>query len=112
MQPEVLKYLYDIKEAALKIRRFTEGKSEGEYLTDELLQSATERQFEIVGEAVNKLCKEFPAVGQSIPDYRKMIAFRNMLIHGYAVVDPVIVWGVVENNVPVLLECLEELMPD
>jgi uncharacterized protein with HEPN domain len=41
-----------------------------------------------------------------------MIAFRNMLIHGYAVVDPVIVWGVVENNVPVLLECLEELMPD
>jgi len=27
-----------------------------------------------------------------------MIAFRNMLIHGYAVVDPVIVWGVVEEN--------------
>jgi uncharacterized protein with HEPN domain len=112
MQPEALKYLYDIKEAALKVRRFTKGKKERDYLSDELLQSATERQFEIIGEAVNKLCKEFPAVGQSIPDYRKMIAFRNMLIHGYAVVDPVIVWGVVESNVPVLLECLAEMMPD
>jgi len=112
MQPEALKYLYDIREAALKIRRFTDGKAEGDYLSDELLQSATERQFEIIGEAVNKLCKEFPNVGQSIPDYRKMIAFRNMLIHGYAVVDPVVVWGVVEGSVPVLLDSLAELMPD
>ncbi|KAE8543923.1 HepT-like ribonuclease domain-containing protein [Marinobacter nauticus] len=110
MQPEALKYLYDIKEAALKIRRFTEGKTEGDYLSDELLQSATERQFEIIGEAINKLCKEFPSVGRSIPDCRKMIAFRNMLIHGYAVVDPVIVWGVVEGSVPALLNSLGELM--
>lgn len=49
MQPEALKYLYDIKEAVLKIRRFTEGKAEGEYLSDELLRSATERQFERPG---------------------------------------------------------------
>ncbi len=40
-----------------------------------------------------------------------MIAFRNMLIHGYAVVDPVIVWGVVEENLQGLLDCLDELMP-
>lgn len=111
MQPEALKYLYDIREAALKIERFTTGKDEQDYLNDELLQSATERQFEIVGEAVNKLCREFPEVGQSVPDYQKMIAFRNMLIHGYAVVDPVIVWGVVEENLQGLLDRLDELMP-
>jgi uncharacterized protein with HEPN domain len=112
MRPEALKYLYDIREAALKIRRFTTGKDEHDYLNDELLQSATERQFEIIGEAVNKLCKDFPRVGQSIPDCRKMIAFRNMLIHGYAVVDPIIVWGVVEENLPELLERLGQLLPD
>lgn len=112
MQREALKYLYDIREAALKIRRFTAGKDERDYLCDELLQSATERQFEIIGEAVNKLCNDFPEVGQSIPDHRKMIAFRNMLIHGYAVTDPIIVWGVVEDNLPDLLERLEQLMPD
>ena len=112
MQPEALKYLYDIREAALKVHRFTAGKGEREYVDDELLQSATERQFEIIGEAVNKLCKDFPNVGHSIPDYQKMIAFRNMLIHGYAVVDPIIVWGVVEDNLPDLLERLEQLLPD
>ena len=67
MQPEALQYLYDIREAALKIRRFNDGKAEGDYLSDELLQSATERQFEIVGEAVNKLCKEFANVGSRFP---------------------------------------------
>ncbi|WP_328185541.1 HepT-like ribonuclease domain-containing protein [Marinobacter sp. OP 3.4] len=91
MQTEALKYLYDIREAALKIQCFTANKDEQDYLNDELLQSATERQFEIIGEALNKLCKAFPEVGESIPDYQKMIGFRNMLIHGYAVVDPVIV---------------------
>jgi uncharacterized protein with HEPN domain len=86
MQPEALKYLYGIREAAFKIRRFTTGKDEQDQLCDKLLQSATGRQFEIIGEAVNKLCNDFPDVGQSIPDHRKMIAFRNMLIHGYAVI--------------------------
>ena len=41
-----------------------------------------------------------------------MIAFRNMLIHGYAVVDPVVVWGVVEGSVPVLSDSLAVLMLD
>lgn len=112
MQPEALKYLYDIREAARRIQRFTTGKGEQDYLSDELLQSAIERQFEIVGEAVSQLCKHFPEVGEPGPDYQKMIAFRNMLIHGYAVVDPVIVWGVVEENLQGLLDCLDELMPE
>ena len=34
-----------------------------------------------------------------------------MLIHGYAVVDPIIVWGVVEDNLPDLFERLEQLLP-
>ncbi|MGX1203519.1 hypothetical protein ACSSVV_004002 [Marinobacter sp. MBR-105] len=33
MQPEALKYLFDIREAALKIRRFTDGKAEGDDLS-------------------------------------------------------------------------------
>ncbi|EON93890.1 hypothetical protein MARLIPOL_01135 [Marinobacter lipolyticus SM19] len=74
MQREAKKYLYDIKVAADKIRRFTDG------------------------EAVGKLHKSNSEVAERIPDYRKMISFRNILIHGYATVDPVIVWGVVEEN--------------
>ena len=55
MQREALKYLYDINAAAEKILRFVHGKSEDDYLADELLQSAVERQFEIIGEAMGKL---------------------------------------------------------
>ncbi|WP_341582272.1 HepT-like ribonuclease domain-containing protein [Marinobacter metalliresistant] len=98
MQREALKYVYDIKVAAEKIQRFVAGKSQSEYLEDEMLQSAVERQFEIIGEAIGKLHKVDAALADSITDCRKMIAFRNVLIHGYATVDPVIVWGVVESN--------------
>ena len=43
MQREALKYVYDIKVAAEKIQRFVAGKSQSEYLEDEMLQSAVER---------------------------------------------------------------------
>lgn len=93
MQREALKYVYDVKVAAEKIQRFTRNKVESDYLVDELLQSGTERQFEIIGEAIGQLYKIDSTAAESIPDFKKMIAFRNILIHGYASVDPVIVLG-------------------
>lgn len=110
MQREALKYLYDIKIAAEKIQRFTQSKGESDYLADELLQSGTERQFEIIGEAIGQLHKLDSAAAESIPDFRKMISFRNILIHGYASVDPVIVWGVVEENLSDLLSCVASML--
>lgn len=73
MQREALKYLYDIKVAAEKIQRFTKGKAESDYLADELLQSGTERQFEIIGEAIGQLHKLDPETAENIPDFRMMI---------------------------------------
>lgn len=110
MQPEVLKYLYDIKVAADKIQRFTASHDEAAYLADELVQSATERQFEIIGEAAGKLSKLDPVTARQLPEYRKMISFRNILIHGYASVDPLIVWGVVDSDLARLLERVEALL--
>lgn len=104
MQREVLKYVFDIKAAAEKIQRFVAAKTEADYLADELLQSGVERQFEIIGEAMSKLHKIDPSVAEGITDYRKMIAFRNVLIHGYVVIEPLIVWGVIEGNLEHLIE--------
>lgn len=50
MQREVLKYVFDIKAASEKVQRFVAGKTEADYLANELLQSGVERQFEIIGE--------------------------------------------------------------
>ena len=107
MQREALKYLYDISAAAEKIRRFVNDKNEDDYLADELLQSAVERQFEIIGEAMGKLHKVAPDEAERFTDYKKMIAFRNVLIHGYATIDPEIVWGVVESNLEDVLDCAQ-----
>lgn len=57
MPRKALKYIFDIKAAAEKIQRFVVGKAEVDYMGDELLQSAVERQFEIIGEAMSKLHK-------------------------------------------------------
>jgi uncharacterized protein with HEPN domain len=79
---------------------------------DELLRSAVERQFEIIGEALAGLARDEPDVAAGIPDHRRIIAFRNILIHGYATVDDKIVWGVVEGNLPALRKAVDSLLGD
>jgi uncharacterized protein with HEPN domain len=74
-----------------------------------LLRSAVERQFEIVGEALNRLSKEDPTAAERIPDLPHIVAFRNILIHGYAMVDDRIVWEVVTTQLDHLGDTLTEV---
>jgi uncharacterized protein with HEPN domain len=61
-----------------------------------------ERQFEIVGEALNQLSKVDPDAAARVPDLARIVAFRNILIHGYAVVDNELVWQVLVDRLPSL----------
>ena len=74
------------------------------------MQSAVERQFEIIGEALNQLSKSAPQVAAQIPDSARIIAFRNILIHGYAVLDQSIVWRVVQEHLPILEAAAQSLL--
>ena len=67
-----------------------------------MLRAAVEREFEIVGEALARLAKDDPDVASEITEFRRIVAFRNILIHGYAEVDHRLVWDVVENTPPAL----------
>jgi uncharacterized protein with HEPN domain len=102
-------FVWDAQRAIELIRRFVESKSWTEYETDVLLRSAVERQVEIVGEALNRLSKADPAAAARIGDLPRIVAFRNILIHGYAVVDDRIVWEVVTTRVDGLDAALAEL---
>jgi uncharacterized protein with HEPN domain len=62
------------------------------------LRSAVERQFEIIGEAISQLHKVDANTAELIPEYKKIIAFRNILIHGYATIENNTVWGVVSTD--------------
>ena len=60
MRLEAKKYLFDIKHAADLLLSFSRGKTFVEFTADPLLRSAIERQFEIIGEALNQLSKVDP----------------------------------------------------
>jgi uncharacterized protein with HEPN domain len=102
MPLEARKYLFDIQQAIDLIDGFCAGRSFADYQRDPMLRSAVERQFEIVGEAVSRLAQLSPALAEKLTEYRRIIAFRNILIHAYATIDDRIVWGVVEGKLPLL----------
>ena len=78
MQPESRKYLYDIQQACQNLKAFTRDRSLEDYLADVFLRSAVERQFEIVGEALSQLHQVDSELTNTIPEYRRIIAFRNI----------------------------------
>ena len=75
MPLEVKKYLSDIQAACQRLTAFTAGKSFRDYENDELLQAAVERQFEIIGEALNRLLKVDADLEGEISDAARIIAF-------------------------------------
>jgi uncharacterized protein with HEPN domain len=110
--PEVRKYLFDIAEACSRIESFVAGKSFEDYAADALLRSGVERQFEIAGEALSRLLQIAPDLSSRVSDTRRIISFRNRLIHGYASVSDEIVWGVVEANLGKLKDEVELLLAE
>jgi uncharacterized protein with HEPN domain len=110
MQLEAKKYLEDVRQATDRIREFVGGKTWDDYETNALLRSAVERQFEIIGEALNQLSRIEPADSSKISNHRRIIAFRNILIHGYAAIDDRVVWAVVQKDLPVLEQEVRALL--
>lgn len=112
MAREPGKYLYDISIAAARVQEFVSDRSLAEYAQDALLRSAVERQFEIMGEALNQLSRAAPDIASRIPEHQRIIAFRNILIHGYAEVDNTLVWGVIESKLPALRDAVQQLLQE
>ena len=110
MRLEAKKYLYDIQQAAELITQFVAGKTFADYEREPMLRFAVERGFEIIGEALAQLAKLDPALGAQIGEHRRIISFRNILIHAYAEVDDRLVWDVIETHLPGLRKRAAELL--
>ncbi len=110
MQLEAKKYLFDMRKAAGLLTDFLTGNTFADYQRDAMLRAAVERQFEIIGEAISQLARLDRELASRITNYRRIIAFRNILIHGYAEVDDGLVWDVVETNLPLLRQEVETLI--
>lgn len=112
MQPESAAYLWDVRAAGNRVATFTAGLTRDRYADDELRKSAVERQLEIVGEALTKLRKADPETAAQIPDISRIIGLRNILIHGYAVVDDAVVWTAATERLPDLLNVVAGLLSE
>ena len=110
MRLEARKYLYDMQRAAALLREFTDQKSFADYERDAMLRAAVEREFEIIGEEMARLARVDEALAAAIGGYQRVIAFRNVLIHGYADVDDRLVWNVVETSLPTLAREVDALL--
>lgn len=93
-------FLWDVEKASTDIVAFVEGMSLSDYLSSALVRAAVERKFEIIGEALNGLSRTAPDIASGIGDIRSMIAFRNILIHGYAVIDDRRVFETIRTHLP------------
>ena len=105
-------YLWDAREAIDAIAAFARGRTEEEFRQDVMFRSAVERQFEIVGEALSQLARRDQALANQIPDLPEIVGFRNILIHGYAIVDSAMVWRAIHESLPALREAVDRLLED
>jgi len=114
MGPEerVLKALEDVQDCASFVMAAAEGMDLADYRGDRLFRQAIERNLEIIGEAIGRIARLDLERAARVSEHRRIIAFRNRLIHGYDLLDDELVWETVGTEVPVLLLEVEGLLKE
>lgn len=112
MNRDSAKYLVDVQQAAEALSRFVANRTLDDYLEDELLRSGVQWQFAVIGEAISQLARRDPDNARRVSDYRQIISFRNILIHGYGDANDEAVWLRVIQHLPILVEEVNQLLED
>lgn len=101
--------LEDMLEAANKIKNYTQGYDLEKFIRDEKTVDAVIRNFEIIGEAANRLDTGFK---DNIPvvDWNKLRGFRNRIVHDYFGIDYQIVWTIIEEDITPLIKSIEKII--
>jgi uncharacterized protein with HEPN domain len=110
MNDETRKNLIDILQAAKEIQDFVREMDFKTYKSTPVTRRAVERDFEIIGEALNRIKNIDDEIIEKISEHHRIIGFRNILIHGYDIVDEAIVWQAVSKHLPILLGEVRELL--
>lgn len=103
-------YLHDILTAADAISIFLAGFGYDAYVENDLVRSAVERKFEIIGEALAQLAKVDVDLAAQVSRWRDIVAFRNIIAHGYASLDHSVVWMATTDSLPTLRSEIEALL--
>lgn len=110
MRRETRKLFLDMRMASDSVARITRGRSMTEIEGDEILRAAVERKLEIIGEALAQVFRTDRAQAERITNARRIVDFRNILIHAYADLDFELIADVLRNHLGVLDRELDELL--
>lgn len=101
MKKDVKVYLDDILESITQIEDYTSGVTFQDFEADTEKQDAVIRRFEIIGEAVKQMPKEFISQYPNVA-WKQAAGIRDVLIHDYSEVNLERVWNTVQQNLPEL----------
>ena len=102
-------YCEDILDSGSAIFEFVKGLSFEQFCNDRKTCSAVIREFEIIGEAVGKLPEGLKRARPDV-EWQDIKDFRNLLTHEYFGVDLEIVWRIIEDDLPVLMDAIKGIM--
>jgi len=108
---DTLLLLDDMLLSALKIKQYTKGFDYKEFLTDDKTIDAVVRNFEIIGEAANRMDPDFRDQNPAI-EWKRIRGFRNRIVHDYFGIDYEIVWNIIETYIDELTDRLETIIKD
>lgn len=109
MQHSIEMYLLDIMNSIDSINEYLGDERNFKiYESNKLLRWGVERELEIIGEAVNRILKIDPEV--DISNSRRIVNLRNWVIHADNNVDNVIIWGIIDKDLPLLKKQVSDLL--
>ena len=89
----------------------TQGRSRADLDTDRMLNLALVRLVEVIGEAASRVTEEFRGRHPDVP-WRQAVGIRNRLIHGYDTVNFDILWTIIQEDLPPLIEQLQRIVDE
>lgn len=101
-------YVSDMIGFAEKVVAYTDGLDQEEFVASGLNYDATTHNLVLLGEAATHIPEHVRTFAEQI-DWRQIIGTRNRLIHGYLGINNDIVWDIIQDEIPLLLEQLAAL---
>jgi len=103
-------FIQDMLKAIEKIERYTESiENLEEFEKKDIVVDAVLRNLEIIGEAATNIPEEIRKKYPEIP-WNRVVGLRNVVIHGYFVVDLEIIWVIIREQLPELKDVLRKMM--
>ncbi len=102
-------YLTDILQATDYIAEFIVEADFEAFQKSEMLRSAVVQKLAIIGEAPARVSEDLKSRHPQVP-WPQIVAFRNILIHGYFGIDWEVVWRAAKNRCPVLREQIARIL--